>query len=77
MHRKMKISSIPPLRDENTWILDAKGKANAFAKVFTAKNELPEEVVDTPFFGHADMHWEDFIPLRSRCTKKIFKNAKH
>ena len=73
MHRKMKISSIPPLRDENTWILDAKGKANAFAKVFTAKNELPEELVDTPFFGHADTHWEDFIPLRSRCIKKIFK----
>ena len=37
---------------------------------------MPEELVDTPFFGHADTHWEDFIPLRSRCTKKIFNKLK-
>ena len=59
MHQKAKISSIPPLREGNEWILNAKDKADSFAKVFAAKNELPPEIVDTPFFGHADAFLDD------------------
>ena len=73
MHRKAKVSSIPPLREGKEWILNAKDKADSFARVFAAKNELPPEVVDTPFFGHADAFLDEFIPLRSRSTMQIFK----
>ena len=51
MRRKANISSIPALREGTQWLTDAKSKANAFAKVFSSKAHLPEEVIDTPFFG--------------------------
>ena len=76
MNRKCKISSIPPLRDETTWISDAKEKADTFAKCFAAKNNLPAEEVDTPFFGIADEEMLEFIPLRARFTKKLFGKLK-
>ena len=50
LHRKALISSIPTLRDGDSWLADAKGKADAFATTFAEKAKLPEETVDTLFF---------------------------
>ena len=63
----------PPLKDGTCWLTDAKAKADVFAKKFVSKNELPPEVVDTPFFGIPDMKVDDFIPLRTRTTRRLFK----
>ena len=73
LHRKANVKSIPPLKEDSTWLVDARSKANAFAKKFAFKNVLPAEVVDTPFFGSPDMELDDFVPLRTRYTKKLFK----
>ena len=73
LHRKANISAIPPLKDGTCWFTDAKAKADVFAKKFASKNELPPEVVDTPFFGIPDMEIDNFIPLRTRTTRRLFK----
>ena len=73
LHRKSNIASIPPLRSDSEWLTDAKAKANVFAENFARKNVLPEERVDTPFFAAPDMEMFDFIPLRTRLTKSLFK----
>jgi len=73
LHRKANVSAIPPLRDGTNWLLDAKAKAHTFAKNFSFKNQLPEEVVDTPYCGDPDFEIFDFIPLRTRQTKSLFK----
>jgi len=73
LQRKANVSSIPPLRENNQWLLDAKSKANAFAKVFVEKSVLAPEVVDTPFFVAPDCELDDFIAFRSRFTKRLFK----
>ena len=49
LHRKANIVSIPTLREGTEWLSDATSKANAFARKFASKSELPEESVDTPF----------------------------
>ena len=53
--------------------MDAKAKADAFAKVFESKSQLPPEVIDTPFFCSPEVVREDFVPFRTRDTKKLFK----
>ena len=50
LHRKVKLSSIPTLKEDKAWISDPKDKADAFARTFVCKSNLPDEVVDTPFF---------------------------
>ena len=67
------MKSIPPLRDGSTWLVDAKAKADIFANTFVSKSHLPPEVVDTPFFSMPDQELDDFIPLRTRCTARLFK----
>ena len=67
------MSSIPPLREDSTWISDAKGKADLFARTFAGKAEIPEEIVDTPFFGRPDMEMDMFVTIRSRYTVKLLK----
>ena len=76
LNRKCKLSSVPPLRDDDAWISDAKAKADSFAKCFASKNVLPPEEVDTPFFGNAEIDLTEFIALRSRTTKKLFGKLK-
>ena len=44
LHRKSKSWSIPPLKADGHWILEAKGKANVLAKVFASKPALPPQV---------------------------------
>ena len=73
LRRQATVKSIPPLRDGSTWLVDAKAKADAFAATFSSKGELPAELVDTPFFGMPDAELDDFIPLRTRVTKRLFK----
>jgi len=73
LHRKGTLSSIPTLRENGNWIRDAKEKANLLARTLKAKAELPEELVDTPFFGSADHGSEVFMAFRSRTTKRLFK----
>ena len=62
LHRKANISAIPPLKDGTCWFTDAKAKADVFAKKFASKNELPPEVVDTPFL--AFLIWNLIISSR-------------
>ena len=73
LHRKANVSSIPPLKDGATWLLDAKAKADAFASNFAFKSTLPPEVVDTPFFGLPDVELEEHVALRSRTTARLFR----
>ena len=73
LHRKAAIKAIPPLREGKEWIVEAKAKADAFAKVFESKSQLPPEVIDTPFFSSPEVVREDFVPFRTRDTKKLFK----
>jgi len=74
LNKKTKITNIPPLRDGTTWLSDPKDKADLFAKTFSEKSTLPEEFVECPFFGHGDMHSNDFIAIRTRYTQKLFKD---
>ena len=54
--------------------MDAKQKADAFAKTFYSKSQLQPEVVDTPFFTRPELEMDDFIPLRTRTTAKLLKS---
>ena len=73
LHRKANVTSIPPLKDGATWLLDAKAKTDAFASNFAFKSTLPPEVVDTPFFGLPDVELEEHVALRSRTTARLFR----
>ena len=73
LNRKANLSSIPPLRNGTDWLVDAKAKADAFASNFSFKNQLPAEIVDTPFFSDPEIEMFDFIPLRTRLTKRLFR----
>ena len=73
LHRKGTLSSVPTLRENGQWIRDAKQKADVFARTFETKAQLPEELVDTPFFGSADHGSEVFMVFRSRTTLKLFR----
>ena len=73
LRRTASVKSIPPLRDGSTWLVDAKAKADIFAKTVVYKNHLPPEVVDTPFFSVPDQELDDFFPLRTRCTARLFR----
>ena len=73
LRKQASVKSIPPLRDGSVWLVDAKAKADAFAKVFSSKGELPTEFVDTPFFGLPDVEFDDFIAVRTRVTKRLFE----
>ena len=73
LRRTANVKSIPPLRDGSTWLVDAKAKADIFANTFVSKSHLPPEVVDTLFFSTPDQELDDFIPLRTRCTARLFR----
>jgi hypothetical protein len=73
LERKTKLSSIPPLKDGSTWIHDAKGKADLFARTFEDKAQIPEEFVDCPYFGLPECEFDEFIALRTRYTAKLFR----
>ena len=73
LHRKATVASIPPLREDAQWLTNAKDKANAFAKTFSAKNALSPEVVDTPFFVRPDDEMQDFVAFRTPYTKNLFR----
>ena len=49
LRRKATLSSMPTLRENGQWIKDAKDKADAFARNFKSKAQLPEELVDIHF----------------------------
>ena len=67
------MGSILPLRDGTTWVSDAKSKADLFAKTLSGKANLPDEHVDTPFFGAPDVEMDMFVAIRSRFTAKLFR----
>ena len=48
-------------------------KADAFARLFSSKSELPPEIVDTLFFGEPGIEWQDCIIFRSRNCRRFFK----
>jgi len=73
LRRRAQVSSIPALREGTAWLHDAKHKANAFARVFDSKSQLPEESVDTPFFGSPLTEFQDFVTFRSRSAYRLFK----
>ena len=61
------------MRDGSTWLSDAKAKADLLARTFAEKAQLPEESVDTPYFGRPDNEMDTFVAIRSRCTAKLFR----
>ena len=61
------------MREEAQWILDAKTKADTFAKTFVSRSALAPEVVDTPFFFMPNEEMENFVAFRTRYTKRLFK----
>jgi len=73
LNRKATLTSIPPLKDGADWLVDAKAKADVFARTFDSKCKLPPEVIDTPFFGNPEREMLDFVAFRTRDTKKLFK----
>ena len=73
LHRKGTLTSIPTLRENGQWLTESDLKADAFARTFASKAHLPAEVVDTPFFGCADVEFDDAIVFRSRNTERLFK----
>jgi len=76
LHKKTRIYCIPSLRDGASWLDDAKNKADVFAKKFAEKAELPQEVVDTPFFSVPDVEFSDFVVFRFRSTKRLMSTLK-
>jgi len=76
LNKKAKMSCIPPLREDSTWISDAKGKADLFARTFAGKAEIPQEIVDPAFFGRPDVEMDMFVAIRSRYTMKLLKQLK-
>ena len=73
LHKKAKLTSLPTLKDGGKWLTDPKEKANAFARVFASKSKLPEELVDTPFFGESENEELDWITFRTRTCRQLFK----
>ena len=67
------MSFIPTLKEDGVWLSAAKAKADAFARTFSSKSKLPEEVIDTPFFGHAEQESNDFVTFRARVATRLFK----
>ena len=53
VHKNVKTSSIPPLRNCNRWVTDSKEKADLLAETLASKSKLPDESGDCPFFGCA------------------------
>ena len=75
LDKKKKISSIPPLRDGSTWLANGKDKADLFAKTFSEKSELPEEEIDCPFFGHGDLHSDEFFADAHQIYTETFQKS--
>ena len=72
MRRRAVATSIPVLKDGPNWLTDAKSKTDAFAQVISSKSQLPEECIDTLFWGNAPEDQMGCIPFRSRSTRKLF-----
>ena len=72
-NKKGKMSSISALRENATWINDAKNSADLFACTFAGKAQIPEESIDTPFFGRPDAEIDMIVAIRSRYTLKLLK----
>ena len=73
MRRRAQATSIPVLKEGDRWLTDAKDKADAFARVFVSKSNLPDEFVDAPFFGAAPSDGIHFLPLRTRNAFNLFR----
>ena len=73
LHRKAKLSTVPALKDGANWLSDAKAKADLFVRTFASKSTLPEEIVDTPFFGPPANEFDSFISFRSRVCRRLLK----
>ena len=69
LQRKGRISTIPPMRDGDTWLLDAPSKANVLAQTWQAKNVLPpmreDQYVPAPVH-----HMHDFVAIRTRTVER-------
>ena len=63
----------PPLRVDDTWILDGVEKANAFAHAWNEKAKLPPDHADCLFPGTPDHIIDFFMAFRTRYTLKLFK----
>jgi len=73
MRRKANLDSIPTLKDNGQWLSDAKSKADAFARTFASKSQLPDEQIDTPFIGNPEVELTDVVVFRSRHAKRLLK----
>ena len=75
MHRRSKVSKVPPIKYGDKWILDPSGRANAYAKCFDSKFKLPPERVEM-FFGPPVDTMIDLNIIRSRAVKKELRNLR-
>ena len=71
LDKKSRIISIPLLRQDDNWILDSRGKANIFAKTFTAKHALPP-LVEDQFVPAPTNHMNHFVAIRTRVVAAEF-----
>jgi len=68
LNKKARLSSIPPLRDDDgNWNLDAHGKANLFANTWVEKCKLPPDVEDQ-FVARPVQVQQEFIAIRTRAV---------
>ena len=63
LHRKARVSAVPPLRmQDGTWVTESKEKADLFAQTWLAKCELPALVEDQFVAAPIHSHAKSFLP---------------
>ena len=71
MHHNHSPSFLPPVQNTSrAWCKEPSEKANAFAKAWEAKNELPPPIIDQ-FFAPAPSCLPDWIPIRARSARRL------
>ena len=70
LRKKCSSPLFPPLKGtDGAWLLDPVSKANAFATCWKAKNQIPDEVFEMPFFPSVPQ-MTDLNVIRTRSTFK-------
>jgi hypothetical protein len=74
LHRKARVSAVPPLRmQDGTWVTESKPKADLFAQTWLAKCELPAPVEDQ-FVAEPLMTMQHFPAIRARTVERELRN---
>ena len=71
MDKAGKSSSVPALKSSTGWVLDAHGKAELFALVFSAKFGLPDIVPNEYSALPPELVRGGYVPVRPRRVKRV------